>query len=131
MSSYRALGPTPIIPSGAMTSTDTITSQVFDARSLEGFAFQPVWTGTPTGTFSVQVSLDYVPAAGSNNGSGTPINAGTWTNLGASVSANPSGSAGNTYIPIYASCTAFVRLSYTNASGSGVLSGQFVGKTRG
>ena len=130
MASYRSFK-TAIIPSGAMTGTETITSQVFDVQSLEGAAFQPTWTGTPTGTLIVQVSLDYVPAAGSNNGSGTPINAGTWTNLGASIPQNPAGSAGNTYIPIYASCADYIRLSYTNESGSGVLGGMFIGKTRG
>jgi len=127
MSSYRTLGPTAIVPSGSMTGTTTITSQVFDIRSLEGCAFQPKWSGTPTGTFSIMVSLDYQP----NPSGGTPLNAGTWSNLGASVPSNPGGSAGSTYIPVYASCAAWVQLSYTNASGSGALSGMFVGKVRG
>ena len=126
MASYRSFK-TAIIPSGAMTGTTTITSQVFDVQSLEGAAFQPTWTGTPTGTLTVQVSLDYVPSPSG----GTPLNAGTWTNLGASIPQNPAGSAGNTYIPIYASCAAYIQLSYTNDSGSGVLGGMFIGKTRG
>lgn len=126
-SSYRVLGPIALVPSGSMTGTETITSQIFDVRSFEGFAFQPTWTGTPTGTFSIQVSLDYVP----NPAGGTPINAGTWSDLGASIPQNPSGGAGSTYVPVYGSCSAFVQLSYTNASGSGTLGGMFVGKTRG
>jgi hypothetical protein len=127
MSSYRTLGPLAIVPTGAMTGTSTITSQVFDCRSLESCAFAPVWTGTPTGTFNILVSLDYVP---SPTPGASPLNAGTWNNLGASVSGNPAGTAGSTYIPVYASCTAFIQLQYVNSSGTGVLSGSFIGKTR-
>lgn len=127
MSSYRFVGPVKLIPTGAMSGTSVITSQVFDLRSLEGCAFAPVWTGTPTGLFLIQVSLDYEP----NPSGGTPRNSGTWIDLGASISGNPSGAAGNIYIPVYASCAPWIRLQYTNASGSGVLAGMFIGKTRG
>lgn len=128
MPSYRVLGPTPIVPTGAMTGTNTIYSQVFDCRSLEIGTFAPTWTGTPTGTFEVQVSLDYVP----NNGAigAAPLNAGTWNNIAAAPS-NPAGSAGNTYIPSFATGCGYIRLSYTNSSGTGVLGGTFFGKTRG
>ncbi len=127
MSSYRGLK-TAIIPSGPMDNTDTITSQPINAASLEGIAFEPTWTGTPTGTLIVEVSLSYEP---SPEPGGDPRNAGVWNNLGAQVSAQPSGSDGNTYIPVFASCTGWIRLSYTNASGSGVLGGTILGKTRG
>lgn len=128
MSSYRILGPTAIIPTGAMSGTNTITSQVFDCRSLEGFAFQPTWTGTPTGTLEMEVSLDYQP----NNGDpgSAPLNPGTWFTF-AGFPNNPAGSASNTYAGFYATCTAWCRLSYTNSTGTGVLGGQFIGKTRG
>lgn len=125
MSSYRGLN-TPIIPSAAMTTTTTITSQVIDMNSCESVAFQPVWTGTPTGTFIIQISLDYKPS----NDPTKPLNAGTWDTLAASISNNPAGSSGHTYIPIYASCGAYIRLSYTNVSGSGTLSGTVSTKTR-
>lgn len=119
---------TAIIPTGAMTGTNTITSQVFSIEQQQGAAFQPKWTGTPTGTFIIQVSLDYVP---NPQNASTPINAGTWSTLSASVSGNPVGGAGNTYVPVYGSCGCYIRLSYTNSSGSGVLGGTFAAKTRG
>lgn len=132
MSSYRGFKQS-ITPTGAMTGTATIHSQPFNIDSLEGAAFEPVWTGTPTGTFIVEVSLSYVPNPSDTNGASPlpPLNAGFWNNLGATIAENPAGSTGNTYIPILASCAGWIRLTYTNASGSGVLSGTFKGKTRG
>jgi hypothetical protein len=125
--SYKGLL-TAILPTGAMTGTATIHSQVIDATQFEGIAFQPQWTGTPTGTFIVEVSLDYVPNLASG---GTPRNPGTWDNLGVSFPSNPAGTSSHCYCPVYASCTGYIRLTYTNASGSGVLSGMVIGKTRG
>lgn len=117
MSSYRLLGPKAdvISSAGAMTGTTTITGQIYDVGTLEGFAFQPVWTGTPTGVFTILVSLDGV----------------NFANLGATIPTSPAGSAGNTYIPIYAACAKYLQLSYTNATGSGTLSCTVYGKTRG
>lgn len=128
MSSYRGLGPVPIIPSAAMSGTAVIYSQIFDIGSLEGAAFQPIWSGTPTGTLKVLVSLDYQP---NPQPGGTARNAGTWSDLGASFTNQPAGGANSTYCPVYASCAKYIKLQYTNASGSGVLSGYFVGKSRG
>jgi len=117
----------PVGTTGSMSGTSTIHSQVFDMRKNEGCSFQPIWTGTPTGTITIEVSLDYVP----NLQSSTPINAGTWTNIGASIPTQPAGSSGSTFIPIYAACTAWIRLTYVNASGTGAMSGMFMSKTRG
>lgn len=117
---------TSIVPSGAMTGTNTIKSQVMSLLNCASGSFQATWTGTPTGTFSVYVSNDYVPCA--NGNPATPANAGTWDNLGATVSPEPAGSAGSTYIPVYASGAKYIQLWYTNSTGSGVLGGTFVGK---
>lgn len=116
-----------MIPTAAMTGSATIHSQAFNIEYQAGCSFMLVWTGTPTGTFTVEVSNDYVP----NLQSTTPLNAGTWVNLGASIPASPAGSASNTFIPIYASCASFIRLTYVNSSGTGVLSGMFTAKAHG
>ncbi len=121
----------PIIPTpnSAMTGVTTIKSQAFYMGKFSGCSFQPVWTGTPTGTFTVMISNDYNPAA--NGSQVTPQNAGTWSNLGASIPQNPAGAPGNTFVPIYASCGYWIQLWYTNTSGVGVLSGTFAGKYNG
>lgn len=121
--------PLSFTPNATMTGTSTIKSQPFWLVKFSGVSFQPVWTGTPTGTFEVYVSNDYQPSATGSNTS--PFNAGTWTSLNASISGNPAGSASNTFIPIYASCGMWIQLWYTNASGTGACSGTFVGKYGG
>lgn len=122
-----------IIPSGysgVMSGTNMIKSAPFWLVKFSGCSFQPVWSGDPAGTFTVMVSNDFQPAA--NGSTLMPINAGTWTALpGATIPANPSGSAGNTFVSIYASCAYWVQLWYTNTTGTGTLSGTFVGKYSG
>jgi hypothetical protein len=124
---------TPIIPTGAMAGTATIyglpaNSQAFDIRYQVGCSFAVVWTGTPTVTLSVQVSNDFVPNLQSTT---TPINAGTWYTIQASITPQPAGSAGQVYIPVYGIVASYIRLVYLNSSGTGVLSGQFTSKTWG
>lgn len=116
MGSYRVGGPFNLAfsASSAMSGTATITSNAVDVSNFQSTSFQPVWTGTPTGTFKVLVSIDGV----------------NYSDLGASVTGNPAGSASNTYIPVYASCAKWMKLQYTNASGSGTLSCTALQKTR-
>ena len=116
-------------PSSSMTGTATIKTQAFWLVKFSGCSFQAVWSGTPTGTFAVYVSNDFQPSATGDQSS--PQNAGTFDNLGVTVSTQPAGSAGSTFIPIYASCGMWVQLWYTNTTGSGTLSGTFVGKYGG
>jgi hypothetical protein len=118
-----------IVPSGAMTGTTTIKSQAFSMLRTSGCSFQPIWTGTPTGAFTIMVSNDFQPSLSGDQTN--PINAGTWSDLGATIPTNPAGSVGSTFVPIFAPCTYWIALWYTNASGSGVLGGTFVSKYGG
>ena len=116
MSSYRVGGPCDLTfsASSAMSGTTAITSQAIDVSNYQSTAFQLSWTGTPTGSFAVLVSIDGV----------------TYSDLGASSPNNPAGSTGSAYIPVYGSGAKWMKLRYTNASGSGTLSGKVVSKTR-
>lgn len=117
-----------IVPSGAMTGSTTIYSQVFDIRYQTGCSFAPVWTGTPSGTFTVQVSNDYVPNL---QNASAPVTPGTWNTIQTMVPTQPAGSASNTFIPVYAIVANYIRLVYIGSSGTGTLSGAFTAKTWG
>lgn len=116
MSSYRIGGPVDLTfsASNVMTGTNVLTSQALDVSNYQSTAFQLSWTGTPTGTFAVLVSIDGV----------------TYVDLGASSPNNPAGSPASGYLPVYGSGAKWMKLQYTNASGSGTLSGKAVSKTR-
>lgn len=108
-----------------MTGTATLHSHPMDWQTIRGGAIQAVWTGTPTGTFTVEGSLNYLPNPDGSPGTGT--NAGVWTSLGASVS-NPAGSAGNSIVDISLTGVPWVRLTYVNVSGTGTLTVYGAGK---
>lgn len=105
--------------SSAMTGTDTITSDAIPVDQLWGFAIQAVWTGTPNGQLKLQASCDAPLRAGQvSDGDSNVTN---WVDVSDSFY-TVSGTAGN-YMWNFASVGfRFVRLSYTNVSGTGELS---------
>lgn len=105
-----------------MTGTTALTSTVLDIRTLRACAFQATWTGTPTGTIAIQGSIDY------SQGLTSVISSGTWVDMGISVSNPPAGSVGSVLIDVGMTGVPFIRLVYTNASGTGTLSVKASGK---
>jgi len=96
-----------IIKDGIMTGTDVLTSISMNIGMMVFASVQLVWTGTPTGVIKLQGSNDE----------------NTWTDL---VELNtkiiqPAGSAGDLLIDLNQLSFKFLRVKYTNASGSGVL----------
>lgn len=91
---------------GTMASTNTIYSNIIDVSKMDNIGLQVDWTGTPTGTFSVQAS---------NNG--TTFHAVVFN----PVLAQPSGSAGGYVVDINQYPWKYIMLQYTNASGAGTL----------
>lgn len=118
------LGPLTIIPGTAnnMTGTAVLTSKVMDWRTIRAGSIQVVWTGTPTGVFVVQGSTNYTV-----DPSGETRNAGDWKDLGISVLA-PAGSAGEDEVDISITGISWIRIIYTNASGTGTLTATGSGK---
>lgn len=108
----------PII--NAVSMATSITGPATIIQLLPGISYDIVWTGTPTGTFQVQVSNTFRQAA-----DGTITNAGHWTTLpAASFSGTypvPSGSADNGFLDFVGTEAYAVRLVYTAVSGSGTL----------
>src|ERR1700743_876235 len=88
-----------------MTGTSVITSIPMDMLSLPYGAFEAIWTGNPVGTFSIQGSLDNV----------------NYYDTGSAVT-NPAGSPGSYLENLgFPAGFRYIRLQYTNISGSGSL----------
>lgn len=111
-SAKRVLTPIQIITSGSMTGTSTLTSSEIDIQYLSRASIQLVWTGTPTGTFAIQGTVD--------GSTWSPI-----TTNPASIAA--SGSAGNHLVEgeIHSKK---MRVQYTNSSGTGTLNAWITAK---
>lgn len=103
----------------SMTGTVTLNSNPIRIDQIYGFAVQAEWTGTPTGAFKLQASCDS-PPNGSQVSNGGPDTVTNWTDI-ANSSYSISGSAGNYMWNFTGSFYNYVRLVYTNTSGSGSL----------
>lgn len=119
----NALLPHQIFTAASMTGTSTVTSLVTNIQFLDNMAVQLQWTGTPTGTFYVQGSLDY-----SDGTNGKLANAGTWTNIMLPQTPLASGSAGQILIDMALLSFPWIRVQYTNTSGTGSLDAYICGK---
>lgn len=122
MSSRPLLAPFSVITNGDMSGN--LTSLPTIVQMLPGISYSLVWTGTPTGSFSLQGSNDYV----FNAITGHIINPGTWIDLPLSVSPAAAGVADNGLIEVLLSNIYAVRVAYTFVSGSGTLNAVVAGK---
>lgn len=91
------------------------TSAPIHVQYSDNIGVQFVWTGTPTGTFGINVSNTAI--LGTN---GT-ITGGTWTPLVLDAPNNPvtEGDAGNGFIDLNQTGAAFVQVTYVATGGSG------------
>ncbi len=107
----------------AADMTSSVVSTVSIIQNITGVSYDISWTGTPTGTFSVEVSNTY-----EQNGEGEVYVAGDWNALPLSITPTASGSASNGTIDILGSTAYAIRLRYTPTSGSGTLNATLTGK---
>jgi hypothetical protein len=108
----------PLINAASMATS--INGPVTIINRIPGISYDVAWTGTPTGTFSVEVSNSYT-----QHPDGSVANAGNWTTLpsAAFVGTLPAatGSPGNGFIDVVGTEAYAIRLVYTAASGNGSL----------
>lgn len=104
----------------AVSMVTSITSIPTNINRISGISYDVSWTGTPTGTFTVQVSNTYV-----QNEDGSTAVIGNWNDLPSSSFQGtypvPAGSAGHGMLDVVGTECAWVRIIYTAASGSGNL----------
>lgn len=104
-------------------STASITSSVTNIQFLDNIGIQLDFTGTPTGTFQVQVSANHA-----QDEFGNVTVPGSWIPITLSPSPAASGSADSIYIDINQTSAPWIRVVYTRGSGTGVLNGYITGK---
>lgn len=107
----NVIAPISIITAGDMSQA-TLTSSVTNLQYLDNVGIQFIFTGSPTGTFSVEVSND-----NSN-----------WTALSLSPTPAATGSAGNQYVDLNQLSAAWIRAKYTKSSGTGSLTALLTAK---
>jgi hypothetical protein len=88
------------------------TSPQTNILYLDNVAVQLIWTGTPTGSFYVQVSLD----------------GSTWNNLILNPTPAAAGSADSVGLDINQLSFAYMRIKYVSGSGTGTLQGYISAK---
>ena len=105
-------------------SQASIVSAVSSIAYLDNIGVQLSWTGTPTGTFAIQVSADYQQDQNKN-----VTNVGNWIPLILSPAPAASGAAGTAYIDLNQLSAPWIRVVYTKTSGTGTLQGFINGKS--
>ena len=102
-----------IITAGDMSAD--ITGPATNISYLDNVAIQLNFTGTPTGTFSIQGSLDH------KEYNGQIVNAGNFVPLTFSSTLAASGAAGQILLDLNQLSFPYIRIVYTRTSGSGSL----------
>lgn len=118
---YNTTYPVKIITSGNMAGN--LTSLIVETKLQDNIGIQLDWTGTPTGIFDVQVSVDHTQDA-----YGNVTNAGHWVSLSLSTTIKATGSADDAYIDLNQLAAPYVKVVYTATSGTGTLNAYVTGK---
>lgn len=93
-----------------------ITSSVTNIEHLDNVAIQLHWTGTPTGDFKVQVSVDY-----EQDSLGNVKVAGNWVDVTLSPAPVAAGIAGDIFIDLNQLAAPWIRVFYDRTGGTGTL----------
>lgn len=110
-----------IVTAGDMSAN--INSNGPDLQGINEYYIQAVFTGSPVGTFKLQVSSDIVAVGSDTNPSANVVNWIDYTGSSQSISA-----AGNFAWKVDAGGERYVRLVYTFSSGTGSLNVIYSGK---
>lgn len=113
--SYNLLAPVHIITAGDM-SLASITSPAVEIKLQDNVGIQLDWTGTPTGSFDFQISIDH-----KEDINGNVQVAGHWISLVLDPAIAASGSTDDAYVDFNQLSASYIRVVYTKDSGTGVL----------
>lgn len=125
---FTTLAPT----AGNMTGVSTLTTATTDIRFMDDIGYQFDFTGSPTGTFQVQVSANHI-----EDTQGNVQVAGTWVPLiftywnGATFvtsSTIPTSVGTPIYLDLSLLSAPWIRAQYTNSASTGTLTATVTGK---
>lgn len=105
---------TPTTNGVAVSGTTTYYSKMWTGLDSYGYDLQVAWTGTPTGTFTLQVSDKPNPVETTD---------ADWVTSTEVTVVNPAGSASQFRVATVASPAYRKRLKYVNATGTGTITG--------
>ena len=118
---YNLLKPVKIFTAADMSGN--LISAVVEIKNQDNIGVQLHWTGTPTGSFSVQISSDH-----EQDINGNVQVPGNWVSLPLNPAISASGSGDDAYVDLNQLSAQYMRVTYTAVSGSGVLDGIIVAK---
>jgi hypothetical protein len=122
---YNLLQPIYAIVNGDM-SQPSLTSQVVEIKNQDNVGIQLDWTGSPTGTFAIQISSNHKQQ---QQGQDTDVTVpGSWTTLPLNPAITATGSPDTAYVDLNQMSAMYVRVVYTMVSGSGTLNCVIVAK---
>lgn len=116
------LPPIPAVPANTSMAS-SVNGIPINAQQMSGLGFDISWTGSPVGTFGVQVSNTYVQSPG-----GVVENPGSWNNIVLSTVPTAAGTPGSAFINVAEIQGLWLRLNYVATSGTGVLNATVTGK---
>lgn len=129
--------PFPAFDSVPVSGTNTYFSTISNILHKDTVGIELSWTGAPVGSFYVQVSNSYKPALAQTEGYGSP-KSGQWTQVplfnpitGVTSTTKPTSDGNPMFMNLDQLGAAWIQVVYTNASGSGVLTGMFTAKSLG
>jgi len=112
--SYNLLNPVHIVSSQSMASS--ITSSAVEVKLQDNMGIQLNWSGSPVGSFSVQVSMDH-----KEDIEGNIVVPGHWIDIPLNPTISAVGMADVAYIDLNQLSAMYLRVVYTASSGSGTL----------
>jgi hypothetical protein len=125
MSSRHIL--TPQVTLNAPTLTADVYGSPTNINGISICSYTIVWTGTPTGTFNIEVCNDYVPNP--EYSSSVDSSTGSWVPLVLSVAIAATGSANFAFGDVDTCGAAWIRVHYVFSSGSGTAKATISGKS--
>lgn len=119
--SYNLLQPFHFVAAHSLAAT--FTSTPVEIKLQDNVGVELIWTGTPVGTFNIQVSMNYQVDM-----FGNVTNVGNWVTLTLNPGITASGAGDVAYIELNQLSAPYIRLQYVRTGGAGTVDGYVTAK---